>query len=139
MKFPVYFIFLFILFFSGCEHLKKHLFGSSDNKIMLRKDTLNVVTMKDTMVIYESVCRGCAYEHSTHFDILDTTGIVALHNVLTTDNNPDNMDGGNVSKDLIIIPKKTGVTTIKLYTFSREIPEAKDSLYFDTYKIDVRN
>lgn len=106
---------------------------------MLEKDTLNIVTMKDTMVIYESACRGCAYEHSTHFDIVDPAGVVALDRVVTTDNNPDNMDGGNVSKDLVLVPRKAGVTTIRMYKFSTEIPEAKDSIHFSEYKIEVRN
>ncbi len=105
---------------------------------MLKKDTLNVVTMKDTMVIYEGVCRGCAYENSTHFEIEDTTGIVVLHDVITTGNSPANTDGGSIDKDLIIVPKKTGTTTIKIYKFSREIPEAKDSLNFSQYKIEVK-
>src|SRR3978361_72064 len=140
------FIFLSILslstFLFGCEHLKKHFSSNNDDrdkKIMLKKDTVNTVTMKDTMVIYESVCRGCAYEHSTHFTIDDTAGLVELNYVKTTDNNPDNMNGGSVSKDLVIIPKKTGTTTIKLYTFLRELPESKDSLNFSQYKIEVKN
>ena len=38
-------------FFYGCEHLKKHFASFNDEKIMLKTDTLNVITMKDTMVI----------------------------------------------------------------------------------------
>ena len=129
----------FSIFLFGCEHLKKHFLSSKREKIMLQKDTLNVVTMKDKMVIYESVCRGCAYEHSTHFQIEDTAGVVALDHVNTTDNNPENVDGGSVSKDLIILPKKTGTTIIKLYKFLKEIPDAKDSLNFSQYKIEVKN
>ena len=126
------------IFIFGCDHLRKHFSSDTDNKIMLKKDTLNVVTMKDTMVIYEGVCRGCAYENSTHFEIVDTTGIVALHDVITTGNSPANTDGGSIDKDLIIVPKKTGTTTIKIYKFSREISETKDSLNFSQYKIEVK-
>ena len=127
------------IFLFGCEHLKKHLFGSSDNKITLKADSLNVVTMKNKMVIHEGVCRGCAYEQSTHFEIADTAGIVALDHVVTTDNNPKDMDGGNVSKDLVLVPKKTGTATIRMYKFSKEIPDAKDSLNFSDFKIEVKN
>jgi hypothetical protein len=124
----------------GCEHLKKHFAShNGDNRIMLKRETLNVVTMKDTMIIYEGVCRGCAYENSTHFEIIDTNGIVELNRIITTDNTPKDVDGGNINKDLVIIPKKTGSTTIKLYKFSKEIPDAADSLNFSQYKIEVRN
>ena len=40
-----------------------------DNKISLRTDTINIVKLTDTLVIYESTCRGCAYEGSTNFGI----------------------------------------------------------------------
>lgn len=130
---------LSMLLLFGCEHLKKHLFGSnSDNKIMLKTDTLNSVTMKDTMFIYENACRGCAYEHSIHFSIEDTANVVALHDVITTDSNPENMDGGSVSKDLIIVPKKIGSTTIKMHKFSNDIPDAKDSTDYTFYRVEVR-
>ena len=135
-----YYILLSIsIFLFACEHLKKH-FGdaNADNKIMLQKDTLNVVTMKDSMVIYEGVCRGCAYENSTRFIIEDTAGVVALDHINTRDNNPDNVDGGNINKDLVIVPKKPGTTTIKLYKFWKEPPEASDSANFSQYKIEVR-
>lgn len=142
MKLPVYYILLFILLFTGCEHLRKHFSKALDNddkKIALKTDTLNVVTMKDTMVIYEGTCRGCAYENSTNFSIMDTSGIVELNGIITTDNNPSNMDGGNISKDLIIVPKKTGTTTMKLFKFyKQEGLTAKDSANASQYKIEVR-
>ena len=134
-----YYIILLSIFLFGCEHLKKHFGGdNTDNKIMLKQDTVNVVTMKDSMVIYEDVCRGCAYENSTRFIIEDTAGVVALDHINTRDNNPDNVDGGNINKDLVIVPKKPGTTTIKLYKFWKEPPEASDSANFSQYKIEVR-
>jgi hypothetical protein len=133
-------ILLLSVFLFGCEHLKKHFGGgdNADNKIMLKKDTLNVVTMNDSMIIYEGVCRGCAYENSTRFVIEDTAGVVALDHINTKDNNADNVDGGNINKDLVIVPKKQGTTTIKLYKFWKETNDASDSANFSQYKIEVR-
>ena len=131
-------IVLLSLFLFGCEHLKKHLFGNADNKITLKKDTLNVVTMNDLMVIHEGVCRGCAYENSTRFIIEDTAGVVALNHINTKDNNRDNVDGGNINKDLVLVPRKQGTSTIKLYKFWKEPPGASDSANFSQYKIEVR-
>jgi hypothetical protein len=112
-----------------------------DNRIYLHSDTLNVATMKDTMVIYESTCRGCAYEGSTAFVIKDSLNIVKLEGVETHDNNPEKMSGGNVSKTLVIVPLKTGSTTIKMYKFWKGVPsEMTDSIApTATYKIEVRN
>ncbi len=136
-----YFTVLLLSFFLfGCEHLRKHFGGgdTADNKIALKKDDVNIVTLKDSMVIYESVCRGCAYENSTRFIIEDSAGVVALDHIITKDNNPENVDGGNINKDLVIVPKKTGSTIIKLYKFWKEPPGASDSANFSQYKIEVR-
>src|SRR5438045_3489157 len=112
-------VLLFSVFLFGCEHLKKH-FGLGNNAgkpVQLKKEGLNVVTMSDSMVIYEGVCRGCAYENSTRFVIEDTAGVVALDHIITKDNNSEDVNGGNINKNLVILPKKPGTTTIKLYKF----------------------
>lgn len=110
-----------------------------DNKISLHSDTLNVVKLTDTLVIYESTCRGCAYETSTDFGISDSMDIIKLHDIITTDNNSSEMSGGSISKDLILVPLKTGVTKIKLYKFWTMDKTAKDSAAFTTYNIEVKN
>ena len=110
-----------------------------DNKISLHSDTLNVVKLTDTLVIYESTCRGCAYETSTDFGISDSMNIIKLHDIITTDNNSSDMSGGSISKDLILVPLKTGVTKIKLYKFWTMNKTAKDSATFTTYNIEVKN
>ncbi len=48
----------------------------SNKWVALRSDTLNVVKLTDTLVIYESTCRGCAYEASTYFGLADSTDII---------------------------------------------------------------
>jgi hypothetical protein len=110
-----------------------------DKRIVLRNDTVNVVKLTDTLVIYESTCRGCAYENSTAFAIKDSLDVVKLLTVETIDNNPDGMTGGNVSKHLIIIPVKTGSTTIKMYRFWEGVPSnMSDSIpYTEAYQIEV--
>ena len=91
------------------------------------------------MVIYESTCRGCAYEGSTNFGISDSLGIVKLDNVITTDNSSPDMAGGSISKDLILVPLKTGTTAFKLYKFWEQVATAKDSARFTTYTVEVKN
>ncbi len=122
-----------------CTNTKKQVVDVTDTKIPLHTDTLNVVKLADTLVIYESTCRGCAYEASTHFDISDSLGIIKLLHVETTDNNSEGINGGSISKDLVLVPIKTGSTTIKLYKFWKTEATAKDSAGFTSYKIEVRN
>ena len=113
--------------------------GEKDKRISLSSDTVNVVTMRDTLVIYESTCRGCAYEGSTSFDIEDTAGVVKLEKIVTTNNNPSDMAGGNVSKDLVIVPVKKGGTTFKLYKSFKGDFTAEDSARAKTYTVEVTN
>ena len=108
-----------------------------DNRIALRTDTTNTVKLADTLVIFESTCRGCAYEASTNFAISDSMHIIKLADILTTDNSPADMDGGSISKDLILVPQKIGTTIIKLYKFWTQEKTAKDSARFTSYKIEV--
>jgi hypothetical protein len=110
----------------------------ADNRIALRADTINTVKLTDTLVIFESTCRGCAYESSTNFTISDSMNIVKLADIVTTDNSPPDMDGGSISKDLILVPQKTGATMIKLYKFWTMEKTAADSARFTSYKIEVR-
>ena len=118
---------------------KKKQSASKDKKVVLYRDSTNVVKVSDTLVIGESTCRGCAYEESTHFGISDSMGIIKLENVLTRDNNSAQVEGGSVSKTLILVPQKTGKTIIKLYKFWDEGETAEDSLNFTQYTIDVQN
>jgi hypothetical protein len=111
----------------------------SDNRIALRPDTINVVKLTDTLIIFESTCRGCAYERSTNFSISDSMNIIKLADIITTDNSPADMDGGSISKDLILVPEKTGTTVIKVYKFWAQEKTAKDSTNFKTYNIEVKN
>lgn len=138
-------IFIPVIFFafSSCNNTKQEKKGDKetieDNRISLRSDTVNLVKTTDTMVIYESTCRGCAYEGSTNFGISDSLGIIKLDNVITKDNNSPDMDGGSISKTLVLVPVKTGITTIKIYKFWTQEKKAEDSARFTSYTIDVRN
>jgi hypothetical protein len=109
-----------------------------DKRISLRADTINVVKLSDTLVIYQSTCRGCEYEKSTNFAISDSMNIIKLADVITTDHSPSNMDGGSISKDLILVPVKTGATNIKVYKFWSQEKTAKDSARFASYKIEIK-
>jgi len=109
-----------------------------DNKIALRTDTINIVNITDTLVIYESTCGGCEYEKSTNFAISDSMNMIKLFDVVTTNNNPSDMDGGSINKDLILVPVKPGTTNIKVYKFWSMEKTAKDSAGFTSYKIEVK-
>ena len=127
-------LFICISLFS-CTNKSKEIV---DNKIALRIDTINIVKLTDTLVIHESTCRGCAYEGSTNFAISDSMNIVKLADIITTDNNPSDMDGGSISKKLILVPQKTGITMIRLYKFWSQEKTAADSARFTSYKIEVK-
>ena len=109
-----------------------------DKRILLRTDTVNIVKLTDTLTIFESTCRGCAYEQSTNFAISDSMNIIKLADIVTRDNNPPDMAGGSISKYLILVPQKPGATVIKLYKFWKEEKTAADSARFATYKIEVK-
>jgi hypothetical protein len=111
----------------------------NDNRIMLLADSVNSVTLKDTMVIYESVCRGCAFEQSTKFSIEDTAGVVEIAHIETHDNSSPDEDGGSIGKTIVIVPKKSGHTIFKMYKFWDEPITAKDSSNFTLYNIEVKN
>lgn len=109
-----------------------------DSRVELRTDTLNLVKTTDTMVIYESVCRGCEYEHSAGFSVYDSLGLVELYTIETTDNNPPDVDGGSIQKKILLVPRKTGTTRLKLYSFLEQPPSAEDSTRFSEYSITVQ-
>jgi hypothetical protein len=130
-------IVLTIVAFSSCNNDKNE--TVADKRIVLRADTINTVKLSDTLLIYESTCRGCAYENSTDFEISDSLGIVGLNSIVTTDNNPANMDGGSISKLLVLVPLKTGRTTFKLYKFWDQERDSKDSANAISYTLEVKN
>ena len=105
--------------------------------VVLSADKINKVKIGDTLLIAESTCRGCEYEHSTRFDIIDSMAIVKLIRIETTDTNPDNMDGGSIDKDLVLIPVKTGATIIKQYRFYGDDIIKDDSSKYKSYNIQV--
>ena len=137
----LFFTLFVIMSVIGCSNNSKDIVEDKkdklDNRISLSTDTINVVKLTDTLVIYQSTCRGCAYEKSTNFGITDSMNIIKLADIVTTDNSPADMDGGSISKDLILLPEKAGTTIIKLYKFWTEEKTAKDSARFTSYKIEV--
>ena len=134
------FLFAFIvIIFIRCNNDTKIEVLKEDKRIALRTDSINVARLTDTLVIYESTCRGCEYEGSTRFDISDSLGIIKLLDVITNDNNPVDMDGGSISKELVLVPLKIGTTSIKLYKFLSEKTTSEDSARLKTYTIEVRN
>ena len=130
-----------ILFFLlSCTNAKKEIVERKETKVMLRADTINVVKLTDTLVIYESTCRGCAYESSTAFAVKDSFEMVKLLTVETVDNSSPDMAGGSISKNLILVPVKAGSTIVKMYKFWKGVPSSmNDSLMFTPYKIEIRN
>ncbi len=111
----------------------------NQNRVVLRTDTINTVKLSDTLIIFESVCRGCAYEQSTDFVLYDSLHLVELSYIETHDNNSENMTGGSISKNLIIIPKQIGTTSAKVYTFLQSPGSKEDSANYNSYYINIIN
>ncbi len=110
-----------------------------EGRIFLHTDTVNLVAMKDTMVISESTCRGCAMEGSTAFTIVDSLGVVKHLRTETFDGNSGDVAGGNVSKTVVLVPVKPGKTTFKFYKFWEGVPETiTDSIPFKLYTVEVK-
>lgn len=129
-----------LIFLLCCTNAKKEKTADTKAKVMLRTDSINIVRLTDTLVIYESTCRGCAYETSTAFAIKDSFEMVKLLTVETVDNSSPDMAGGSISKNLLLVPVKTGSTNLKMYKFWEGIPSSmSDSLPFTTYNIEIRN
>ena len=126
-----------ILVLPACSN-KKGKTGTDDKKIVLRPDTINTVKLSDTLLIAESTCRGCEYEASTSFEIQDSLDIIKIYDIITKDNNPGNVEGGSVSKTLLLLPQKTGTTTFKLYKFWSPETRSEDSAHFSSYTIEVK-
>lgn len=124
--------------FSACNDRDKKETKEKDTRIALRADSINTVWLSDTMVIYESICRGCAYEGSTRFNISDSMDIVKLLNVITHDESSPDMQGGSVGKELELIALKPGTTSVRLYKLLSEQTAKEDSARFTTYTIEVK-
>ena len=135
----IYMILIAVVFMLSCSNENKEPVQKKDTKVSLRTDTLNVVKISDTLVIYESTCRGCAYEASTSFEIKDSLDIIKLQAIITTDNSPADMAGGSISKDIVLLPVKTGTTSIKLFKYWGPETKAKDSTRYTSYSIEVQN
>ena len=133
LSIPVLFISL-----SACTHSDKKETKEKDNRITLRTDSINTVRLSDTMVIYESVCRGCAYEGSARFNISDSLGIVKLLDVITHDESSPDMQGGSVGKELELVALKPGVTSVRVYKLLSEQTAKEDSARFTIYAIEVK-
>ncbi|MBL0183728.1 MAG: hypothetical protein IPP96_16165 [Chitinophagaceae bacterium] len=129
----------FVVVIAGCNNSKEGKVTTKVNRIFLRTDSINVVKLSDTMLIYESICRGCKYESSVRFEISDSLAVVKLQDVITNDSNPDGMSGGNVGKELVLVPAKAGNTNIKLYKFLSPETAKEDSARFQVYTIEVKN
>ncbi|MBX2932415.1 MAG: hypothetical protein KF781_10780 [Chitinophagaceae bacterium] len=127
---------IIITFTIACENNNKEV---KDTRIELRNDTINIVKLTDTLVIFEGTCRGCEYENSTNFDISDSTGIIKLATIKTFDYSSPDEAGGNVSKEIELVSTKTGKTIVKLYKFWTEQKTAEDSSNVRTYQIEVVN
>lgn len=130
---------ILLIGFTACTNDKKEPAKEKDNRIVLRTDSVNIIKLSDTMLIYESICRGCKYEGSVRFEIADSAAVVKLHAVNTHDNNHRDVQGGNVAKELVLVPVKAGSTKMKLYKFLSPETAKEDSARYQIYTIEVKN
>jgi hypothetical protein len=122
-----------------CTNSTKGVTKHSDTRVVLRADTLNVVKLTDTLLINESTCRGCVFQETTHFAIVDSMGLIKLLDVITEDRNSPEVNGGSVYKGVLLKPQKTGTTTFKLYKFWKQETAAEDSANFISYRVTIKN
>lgn len=125
--------------FIACNNDKEKPAKEKDNRVVLRTDSVNIITLSDTMLIYESICRGCKYEGSVRFEIADSAAVIKLLTVNTHDNNHRDVEGGNIAKELVLVPVKAGSTRMKLYKFLSPETIKEDSTRYQTYTIEVKN
>ncbi len=137
MKFACCIAVLLVLL-SACNNSDQKEAKGKDNRIVLRTDSINMIRLSDTMLIYESICRGCAYEGSVRFSINDSQGIVKLLDVITHDESSSDMQGGSVGKELELIALKPGTTSVRLYKLLSEQTAKEDSTRFTIYTIEVK-
>ncbi len=130
-------ILMALLLLASCSNNENREATAQNNWISLRADSINAVKLTDTLVIYESVCRGCAYEGTTRFSISDSLEIIKQADLISTDNNSPDAAGGSVSKDIVLIPVRTGFTTIKVFKILSPNTAKEDSARFVTYTIHV--
>lgn len=134
-KFPTV---LLVILAIGCNNNnEQESQAKQPDLVIMTPQGMNQARMNDTLVIYEMVCRGCAYEESTHFEIEDSLNLVKIVKTETIDNNPPDMDGGSIDKHIYLIPVKPGETKLKLFKFNTETPTTQDSLVYTYYKIKI--
>lgn len=132
-----FFLFLFLIGagISTCKSNDSRFEERFQKMKELRQDTVNVVKLSDTLIIFEGTCRGCQYEHD--FFIKDTADIISLVSIDTKDYNSPDVDGGSMDKNIILKPLKTGKTTFKLYKFFGPERSAEDSARAINYPVEV--
>jgi hypothetical protein len=134
-----FWLFFLLAGFITCDNGKEEQKKKKDNRVVLKTDSINTVTLTDTTLIYESICRGCKYEGSVRFEIEDSSGVIRLLTVNTNDNNSGGMSGGNVGKELVLVPVKAGSTKMRLYKLLSPETANQDSARYQTYTIEVKN
>ena len=135
----LFFVPLFSVSLLWCTPHTKGITGQTDTRVVLRADTLNTVKLTDTLLINESTCRGCVFQETTHFAVVDSMGLIKLLDVITEDRNSPEVNGGSVYKGVVLLPLKTGTTTFKLYKFWKQETAAEDSANFISYRVTVKN
>lgn len=133
-----FFMIIFIVIASGCNDPGQKKPAKTSGLIIMTPLGKNLAQMNDTLVIYETVCRGCEYEKSTHFEIADSMNLVQTVKTVMLDYNAPGTEGGSIDKHIYMVPVKPGHTKIKLYKFNTETPTSEDSLTFTYYDIEIK-
>lgn len=127
-----------ILLVAGCNTGKTKTPALSSDLIIMSPLSVNTGGMDDTLVIYESVCRGCEYEESTQFVLADSMNLVRVVKTETQDHNDPDTDGGSIDKHIFLVPVKPGKTKLKLFKFNTDSRTADDSLAFTYYELEIK-
>src|SRR5574337_1182165 len=95
-----YLMTVLILMTFGCNNTSQKTTTKSSDLIIMSPQGKNLAQMNDSLVIYETVCRGCEYEKSTHFEISDSMNLVKIVKIETLDHNSPGTEGGFMDKHI---------------------------------------
>lgn len=139
----IFFLFSALIVFTSCTNNSntKEKIEKPDTRISLQADSiLNTVKLTDTLVIFDGTCRGCTVENSTYYNISDSNNMVKFATIKTIDDNPPDMAGGSVSKEIEIVPIKAGKTVMKFYKYYQGEDNTKnDTVFVRNYLIEITN
>jgi hypothetical protein len=110
------------------------------NGITLQSDSLNIVKLTDSLVIYETLCGGCNDDTMrASFDIQDSEGLLKAQEERTVSDRRPGKEDNPVLKTFILVPLNTGSTKLSVSKYWHQPGATEDSESHKEYLIEIRN